>query len=43
MKGQAFVTLPHIEAASAALSECHAYMLHDKPMSLSYAKAPKDK
>ena len=39
MKGQAFITLPSLEAATIAVSECHSYKLHDKPMSVSYAKS----
>ena len=39
MKGQAFITLPSQEAATIAVSECHSYKLHDKPMSVAYAKS----
>ena len=39
MKGQAFITLPNLDAATIAVSECHSYKLHDKPMSVSYAKS----
>lgn len=39
MKGQAFITLPTLEAAEIAVSECHAYRLYDKPISVSYAKS----
>ena len=38
MKGQAFITLPSQEAATIAVSEFHSYNLHDKPMSVAYAK-----
>ncbi|XP_067945508.1 RNA-binding region-containing protein 3-like [Watersipora subatra] len=40
MKGQAFVTLPNVEAAEAALLECHAFVLNGKPMAVAYS-APK--
>ena len=41
MKGQAFITLPNLDAATIAVSECHSYKLHDKPMRESYAKSKK--
>ena len=39
MKGQAFVTLPSLKAASTALSDLHGYLLFDKPMAIMYAKS----
>lgn len=39
MKGQAFITLPSLEAAQAAVTECHAYLLNAKPMAVAYAKS----
>lgn len=39
MKGQAFVTLPSLEAATTALSDLHGYLLYEKPMAIMYAKS----
>jgi len=39
MKGQAFVTLPNIDAAQAALKECHLYRLNSRPMIVAFGKA----
>ena len=39
MKGQAFVTLPSNEAAQVALEDTHGYCIHDKPMSVMFARS----
>ncbi|XP_063684595.1 RNA-binding region-containing protein 3-like [Bolinopsis microptera] len=39
MKGQAFITLPNVEASEVALSDLHGYVLHGKPMAIMFAKS----
>ncbi|ESO97585.1 hypothetical protein LOTGIDRAFT_104371 [Lottia gigantea] len=41
MKGQAFVTLPSETAAIKALNDTHAFVLHDKPMVVQFARSAK--
>lgn len=38
LRGQAFVTLPSIQAASKALDLCNGYVLRGKPMIIEYGK-----
>ncbi len=39
MHGQAFVSFPDVAAALRAIRAVHGYVLHGKPMLLSFAKA----
>jgi U11/U12 small nuclear ribonucleoprotein SNRNP65 len=43
MKGQAFVTLPSEKSAKQALRETHAFVLHDKPLVVQFARSAKPK
>eukprot|EP00898_Chlorokybus_atmophyticus_P007192 jgi/Chlat1/7474/Chrsp6S09192 len=41
MKGQAFITFPSVELATAALEEAHRFKLHEKPIALQFGKGAK--
>ncbi|KAG0730049.1 RNA-binding protein 40 [Chionoecetes opilio] len=41
MKGQAFVTFPHVEEAAEALEDTNGFILKDKPMVIAFGKIKK--